>query len=129
MKAHLIGGNMTGRFFTAVLIVIAGGLVTPNTGYAQAFKVEKFDIKADGGTDYVAVEPATGRVFVSRATHMMVVDGPTGKVLGDILNTPGVHGAGIATKAGHVFTTNGGDSTVTMFDLKRSEEHTSELQS
>jgi DNA-binding beta-propeller fold protein YncE len=87
-------------------------------GQAQKFKVEKNDIKGDGGTDYVAVEPATGRVFVSRATHMMVVDGPTGKVLGDIPNTPGVHGAGIATKAGHGFTTNGGDSTVTMFDLK-----------
>jgi DNA-binding beta-propeller fold protein YncE len=57
-------------------------------------------------------------VFVSRGTHMMVVDGPTGKVLGDIPNTPGVHGAGIATKSGHGFTTNGGDSTVTMFDLK-----------
>jgi len=39
-------------------------------------------------------------------------------VLGDIPNTPGVHGAGIATKAGHGFTTNGGDGTVTMFDLK-----------
>jgi hypothetical protein len=37
-------------------------------------------------------------VFVSRGTHMMVVDGATGKVLGDIPNTPGVHGAGIATK-------------------------------
>ena len=48
----------------------------------------------------------------------MVVDGATGKVLGDIPNTPGVHGAGIATKAGHGFTTNGGDQTVTMFDLK-----------
>ena len=49
---------------------------------------------------------------------MMVIDGATGKVLGDIPNTPGVHGAGIATKAGHGFTTNGGDQTVTMFDLK-----------
>src|SRR6202043_49661 len=84
----------------------------------QTFKVEKFDIKGDGGTDYVAVESATGRVFVSRGTHMMVVEGATGKVLGDIPNTQGVHGAGIATKSGHGFTTNGGDSTVTMFDLK-----------
>src|SRR5204862_3404714 len=41
-----------------------------------------------------------------------------GKVLGDIPNTPGVHGAGIATKAGHGFTTNSGDGNVTMFDLK-----------
>src|SRR5213078_1591545 len=85
---------------------------------SQTFKTEKFDIKGDGGTDYVAVEAATGRVFVSRGTHMMVVDGATGKVVGDIPDTPGVHGAGIATNAGHGFTTNGGDETVTMFDLK-----------
>jgi hypothetical protein len=89
-----------------------------STGRAQTFKVEKFDIKGDGGTDYVTVEAATGRVFVSRGSHMMVVEGATGKVLGDIPDTPRVHGAGIATKASHGFTTNGGNSTVTMFDLR-----------
>jgi DNA-binding beta-propeller fold protein YncE len=109
---------MTRRLLTAPAVLFAISLAAPNIGHAQTFKVEKFDIKADGGTDYVAVEAATGRVFVSRANHMMVVEGATGKVLGDIPNTPGVHGAGIATKAGHGFTTNGGDQTVTMFDLK-----------
>jgi DNA-binding beta-propeller fold protein YncE len=48
----------------------------------------------------------------------MVVEGATGKVLGDIPSTPGVHGAGIVTKTGHGLTTNSGDQTVTMFDLK-----------
>src|SRR3954469_7114981 len=95
--------------------------VTAVAGHAQSFKVEKYDIKGEGGTDYVTVEPATGRVFVSRSTHVMVVDGATGKVLGDIANTPGVHGAGIATKHGHGFTTNSTDQTVTMFDLKTLE--------
>jgi YVTN family beta-propeller protein len=109
---------MTRRSPTAWALLSAACLAAPGVGNAQTFKVEKFDIKGDGGTDYVAVEPATGRVFVSRSTHMMVVDGATGKVLGDILNTPGVHGAGIVTKAGHGFTTNSGDQTVTMFDLK-----------
>src|SRR5437868_14440564 len=109
---------MTKRLLTASALLFATSLLTPNIGLAQTFKVEKYDIKADGGTDYIAVESATGRVFVSRANHMMVVEGATGKVLGDILNTPGVHGAGMATKSGHGFTTNGGDSTVTMFDLK-----------
>ncbi len=105
------------RSVTALLVLFAASLAAPRPGCAQTFKVEKFDIKGDGGTDYVAVEAATGRVFVSRSTHMMVVEGATGKVLGDIPNTPGVHGAGLATKAGHGFTTNGGDQTVTMFDL------------
>src|SRR5437667_628785 len=99
-------------------MVAAASLAAPSVSHAQAFKVEKFDMKGEGGTDYVAVEEATGRVFVSRSTHMMVVDGASGKVIGDIPNTPGVHGAGLATKHGHGFTTNSGDQTVTMFDLK-----------
>jgi DNA-binding beta-propeller fold protein YncE len=109
---------MTRRLLAAPAVLFASSIFTPNIGHAQTFKVEKFDIKGDGGTDYVVAEAGTGRVFVSRANHMMVIEGPTGKVLGDIPNTPGVHGAGIAPKAGHGFTTNGGDSTVTMFDLK-----------
>src|SRR5437764_2111255 len=51
----------------------------------------------------------------------MVVDGATGKVLGDIMDTPRVHGIAIAPKAGLGFTTNGGDSTSTMFDVKTLE--------
>jgi DNA-binding beta-propeller fold protein YncE len=106
------------HLLTACAVLSAAGLAAPRLVHAQTFKVEKFDIKGEGGTDYVAVEAATGRVFVSRSSHMMVVDGATGKVLGDIPNLPGVHGAGFATKAGHGFTTNSGDQTVTMFDLK-----------
>jgi DNA-binding beta-propeller fold protein YncE len=109
---------MAKRLLSLLVMFVFVGVASSEVGHAQTFKVDKFDIKGDGGTDYVAVEAATGRVFVSRGTHMMVVDGKTGKVVGDIPDTPGVHGAGMATKAGHGFTTNGGNSTVTMFDLK-----------
>jgi len=108
-----------------ILVVFAflsiAGLAAPLAAQAQTFKTEKFDIKGEGGTDYVAAEAATGRVFVSRGDHVMVVEGATGRVLGDIPNTPRVHGIGIAPKAGHGFTTNGGNETVTMFDLKSLE--------
>src|SRR3954466_4129496 len=109
---------MTRHSFAAFAVLIALAAAAPAVSNAQSFKVQKFDIKGDGATDYVAVEAATGRVFVSRSTHMMVVNGATGAVVGDIMNVPGVHGAGLATKAGHGFTTNSGDQTVTMFDLK-----------
>lgn len=102
---------MTRSILTALVVASAVAVAAP-AARAQTFKVEKFDIKGDGGTDYVAVEAASGRVFVSRATHMMVVEGATGKVLGDIPNTPGVHGAGLATKAGHGFTTKIGRAHV-----------------
>jgi hypothetical protein len=99
-------------------LLAAAVLALPAAAGAQEFKVAKYNIGGDGGTDYVTAEPGTGRVFVSRGTHVMVVDGATGKVIGDIPDAPRVHGVGLAEKAGHGFTTNGGDSTVTMFDLK-----------
>src|SRR5215475_13536011 len=101
---------MEKRLLIACLALFAASLTLSDAVHAQAFKVQKFNIKGDGGTDYVTVEPATGRVFVSRSDHMMVVEGATGKVLGDIPDTPGVHGAGIATKSGHGFTTNSGNA-------------------
>src|SRR5205823_4759859 len=102
---------------TASAFLLAA-LALPRAGQAQTFKVEKWNIGGEGGTDYLTAEAGTGRVFVSRGTHVMVVDGATGKVLGDIPDTPRMHGIGIAPKVNHGFTTNAGDSTMTMFDLK-----------
>ncbi len=103
----------------AVLAALAATvLIFPAAGAAQQFKTEKVGIGGVGGTDYLSVDPATARVFVSRSTHVMVVDGLTGKVVGDIPDTPRVHGIAFAPKENHGFTTNAGDSTLTMFDLK-----------
>jgi WD40 repeat protein len=102
----------------AIPVLLIAAMVATDVGNAQTFKVQKYSIGGDGGTDYVTAEPGTSRVFVSRGTHVMVVDGTTGKVIGDIPDTPRVHGVGLAPKYNHGFTTNGGDSTVTMFDLK-----------
>jgi hypothetical protein len=90
---------MTTRVLSLTAVFAFVSVASSGVGYAQNFKVEKFDIKGDGGTDYVAADPATGRVYVSRGTHMMIVNGKTGAVVGDIPDTPGVHGAGIAAKA------------------------------
>src|SRR5216110_348474 len=99
-------------------LLITTGLAWPGASRAQTFTVAKFSIGGDGGTDYLTAEPGTGRVFVSRSTHVMVIDGATGKVIGDIPDTPRMHGIALAPKSNHGFTTNGGDSTVTMFDIK-----------
>jgi hypothetical protein len=84
---------------------------------AQTYTTQRMSIGGDGFFDYLSVDPGTGRVFVSRGTHIMVVDGATGQSLGDITNTPRVHGAALVPSENHGFTTNGGDSTSTMFDL------------
>jgi DNA-binding beta-propeller fold protein YncE len=93
-------------------------LAWASAAQAQVFKVSKLSIGGEGGHDYIVAEPGSGRVFVSRDTHFMVVDGASGKVLGDIPDTPGVHGVALVPKWNHGFTTNRGDSTLTMFDLK-----------
>lgn len=100
------------------LTLVALTLVAGATGArAQQFHViNKVNIGGEGGTDYLNAD-ATGRVFISRGTHVMVVDGKSGAVLGDILDTPRVHGIAFAPKSNHGFTTNAGDSSVTMFDL------------
>src|SRR5438270_11786670 len=104
--------------FPIPAVLVAVGLSWPHFASAQTFKVERYSIGGDGGTDYLTAEPGTGRVFVSRGTHVMVIDGRTGKVIGDIPDTPRTHGIALAPKSNHGFITNGGDSTVTMFDLK-----------
>ncbi len=101
--------------FVSVLLLAAGIAAGVQ---AQTFKVQRFSIGGEGGTDYLTAEPGTGRVFVSRGTHVMVLDGVKGTVLGDIPETPNTHGIALVAKYNHGFTTNRGDSTVSMFDLK-----------
>jgi len=108
------GGNMKAGLIVATTFAAA---VAVNASQAQTFKVNKLSIGGEGTHDYIVAEPG-GRVFVSRETHFMVVDGGTGKVLGDIADLPGVHGVALVPKWNRGFTTNRGDSTVTEFDLK-----------
>ena len=100
------------------LAMAATTLALPGSLTAQTFKVNRFNIGGAGRFDYLSADPESGRVYVSRSTHVMVVDGATGTVVGDIPDTPGAHGIAFAPRSNHGFTTNGGDSTVTMFDLK-----------
>ncbi len=109
---------MTRRTLVVAALLLVPALAWPRQGLSQTFKTAKFSIGGDGGTDYLTAEPGTARVFVSRGTHVMVLDAATGKVVGDIPDTPRVHGIALAPKSGRGFITNGGDSTVTMFDLK-----------
>ncbi|HEY2499049.1 MAG TPA: YncE family protein [Candidatus Angelobacter sp.] len=79
---------------------------------------QKYVLGGDGGWDYLTFDPAGKRLFISRATHVMVVDPYKGSVVGDIPDTPGVHGIALAQDLGKGFTSNGRENTVTVFDLK-----------
>src|SRR5690348_1809080 len=68
--------------------------------------VKKITLGGEGGWDYLNADPATHRVYISRATHLMVVS-PDGTVLGDIPNLKGTHGAALAPEFNRGYTTNG----------------------
>jgi len=102
--------------------VLASSLVLIFAGTASAqnnYKVVKrMPVGGEGGWDYLKVDADAHRLYVARGDHMMIVDEVSGKVIGDLPNTKGIHGAAIAADLGKGYTSNGGASTVTVFDLQ-----------
>jgi len=98
-----------------MLFVVCATPPLPQAGYKV---VQKTTLGGDGGWDYLLVDPQTQRVFISRSTHVMVVDANSGRILGDIPNTSGVHGIALVPELNKGFTSNGRDNSVSVFDLK-----------
>ncbi len=88
-----------------------------STGSSGYHLIKKVKLGGTGGWDYLEVDPATHRLFISRGTHVIVVDPEQGKIIGDIPDTKGVHGIAPADEFNKGYTTNGGTSDSTIFDL------------
>jgi YVTN family beta-propeller protein len=80
--------------------------------------IQKITLGGEGGWDYLTLDPQSHRLYISRSTHVIVMDADSGKVVGDIPNTSGVHGIALVPELNKGFTSNGRDNTVTVFDLK-----------
>src|SRR3989454_1972459 len=78
--------------------------------------VGRYPVPGVGGFDYVTLDAATRRLYVSHAIQVEVVDADNGKLVGTITDTPGVHGVAIAPAFRHGFTSNGRENKVSMFD-------------
>src|SRR5947209_16410252 len=86
---------------------------------APGFKVTKrFPVPGNGGFDYIVFDGSSNRLYVSHGNEVDVLDADSGKVLGIVEDTPGVHGIAIVPSLHRGFTTNGGESTVSVFDTK-----------
>ncbi|MDQ6894286.1 MAG: YncE family protein [Acidobacteriota bacterium] len=81
--------------------------------------VDRIPMPGEGGWDYVNVDPASRRIYVSRGDRAVVVDVDSKKVLGEISPTPGIHGIAEAPSLDRGFTSNGRNSTVTVFSLSK----------
>ena len=85
--------------------------------------LKKLEVGGEGGWDYLILDNASKRLFIARSTHADVVDAESGKKLGEVSGTNGIHGIAL-DENGFGYASNGRDSSVTVFDLKTLKEVT-----
>jgi len=94
-------------------------IVTVVPAWAQGYRVLKtYPIGGDGGWDYLTLDNSSRRLYISRSTHVLVLDADSGKQVGEISDTPGVHGIALAPEFDRGFTSNGREGTVSIFEMK-----------
>jgi DNA-binding beta-propeller fold protein YncE len=101
--------------FALLLLAAAAALAAAGPGYKV---VNTYKIGGDGGWDYLTADASARRLYISRGTHVIVLDLDSGKNVGEIADTPGVHGIALAPELGRGFTSNGREGTVSVFELK-----------
>jgi len=97
------------------LLLLSTFLVAADSGYHL---IDTYKLGGEGGWDYLTLDSSSRRLYISRATHVIVIDADSGKSVGDIPDTPGVHGIALAPELGRGFVSNGREGTVTIFDLQ-----------
>src|ERR1700686_3323175 len=99
----------------SALIVLSFAMLPLQGG--TGYKVEThYPVPGNGSFDYVTIDSAARRLYLSHGTQVDVVDADNGKLVGSIPDTPGVHGIAIAQEFKHGFTSNGREEKVSMFD-------------
>src|ERR1700691_5290091 len=116
--------DMRRRGFGISLMVLATALAVATMAIAAGDKGSDYKVVAtwklggDGGWDYLTADGGGHRLFIARGTRVMVVDTESGKQVGEIPDTAGVHGVALDYELGRGFTSNGREDTVSVFDLK-----------
>jgi len=100
--------------FTLALVLCAAAAVVAQGQYT---KVAEIPVGGGGGFDYLTVDGAAKRVYLSHSTEVVVIDTATNTVVGRIADTPGVHGIAVGPD-GKLYTTNGREDKVSVVDAK-----------
>jgi len=104
------------RWGSHVIVALLGSaLAAGQSGYHL---LNTYKLGGDGGWDYLTFDPEMHRLFIARSTRVMVIDADSGKSLGEIPDTPGVHGIALAPELGRGFASNGREGKVSIFDFK-----------
>ena len=106
---------------SVLLLAMAGGWLPASQAAptsAESYEiVARYAVGGTGGWDFLSVDGKRHRLYVSRGDHVQILDTVSGKVIGDLPGTAGVHGIAIADDLGLGFTSNGRSDSVTVFDL------------
>ncbi len=103
----------------SLICLLSLGRVSSARTMKSDYKViRKIHLPGETWWDYPSIDPFTGRLFVSRGTMVQIVNVITGKLIGVIPNTDGVHGIALAEDLNKGFVSDGADSSVTVFNLK-----------
>ena len=99
--------------------ILAAVAALATAAEAPGLKVtKKYPVPGDGGFDYIVFDGSANRVYVSHGTEVDVLDADSGKLLGKVEDTPGVHGIAIVPNLHRGFVTDGGNATVSVFDTE-----------
>ena len=106
-------------FSLVVAVCRAAGPVAPEPSADGPYHfITEIPVAGDGGWDYCSVDSAGQRLYVSHGTKVVVIDLAKDQVVGEITNTPGVHGIAIAHDLGLGVTSNGRENKASIVDLK-----------
>ncbi len=98
------------------LCVSAVAMATPAVGGYRL--LQTIPVPGDDGWDHPTVDSAARRLYVTHGTHVAVIDVDSGKLVGRIDNTPGVHFTVIDPELDRGFISNGGAARLTIFNTK-----------
>ena len=106
-------------FFMIILALCLNGLNMYAQNAASEYSiVSTIKIPGTGGWDYLSVDEAGSRLFLSHGNVVNVVDLKTGHLAGTINETPGVHGIALAPELNKAFISAGRNATVKVIDYK-----------
>ncbi len=97
-----------------IVFLLATFAMAGDSGYHL---LKTYKLGGEGGWDYLTLDSASRHLYISRGTHVMVIDADSGDPVGDIPDTAGVHGIALAPELSRGFTSNGREGMVTIFDL------------
>jgi len=120
MKSHRHG---IGRLSSGLILIALGAVSLCTAAIGSYHLLKKYSFgAAEGSTreyfDYITVDSAARRVYLSHGTEVKVLDADSGALIGNITGLKLVHGVAVATEFGRGFISDGAQGKVIFFDVK-----------